>query len=42
MAEDAGYAATRAFYAARGFVPMEEIDELDWGGPTLIMVKPLQ
>lgn len=39
--EDEGYAATRAFYAARGFLPLEEIKNLDWDGPTLIMVKPL-
>lgn len=39
--EDAGYAATRAFYQARGFLPLEEIDNLDWDGPTLILVKPL-
>ena len=39
--EDEGYAATRAFYEARGFLPLEEIDGLDWEGPTLIMVKLL-
>ena len=39
--EDAGYAATRAFYEARGFLPVEEIENLDWDGPTLIMVKTL-
>lgn len=39
--EDAGYAATRAFYEARGFLPLEEIEDLDWAGPTLILVKPL-
>ncbi|HHU08702.1 MAG TPA: GNAT family N-acetyltransferase [Intrasporangiaceae bacterium] len=38
---DAGYAATRAFYLARGFLPLEEVDGLDWDGPTLIMVKCL-
>lgn len=39
--EDEGYAATREFYAALGFLPVEEVDNLDWDGPTLIMVKPL-
>lgn len=39
--EDAGYAASRAFYAARGFIPVEEVHGLDWDGPTVIMVKPL-
>lgn len=39
--EDEGYAATRAFYAARGFVPLQELDRLDWDGPTLVLVKPL-
>lgn len=38
---DEGYADTRAFYAARGFLPLEEVEGLDWDGPTLIMVKPL-
>lgn len=38
---DAGYAATRGFYLARGFLPLEEVDGFDWDGPTLIMVKPL-
>lgn len=39
--DDEGYAATRAFYEARGFLPLEEVSDLDWDGPTLIMVKPL-
>lgn len=39
--EDQGYAATRAFYAARGFLSLEELADLDWDGPTLVMVKPL-
>lgn len=39
--EDPGYAATRAFYAARGFLPLEEMTDYDWDGPTLIMVKLL-
>ena len=38
---DEGYAATRAFYQSRGFLPLEEISGLDWDGPTLIMVKLL-
>ena len=37
--EDEGYAATRAFYAARGFVPLQEHDGLDWDGPTLVLVR---
>ena len=36
-----GYAATRAFYAAVGFSPMHEFENLDWDGPTLIMIKHL-
>lgn len=39
--EDEGYAATRAFYAARGFLPLQEHERLDWDGPTLVLVKPL-
>ncbi|WP_109473115.1 GNAT family N-acetyltransferase [Ornithinimicrobium cavernae] len=39
--EDEGYAATRAFYVARGFLPLEEARGVDWDGPTLTMVKPL-
>lgn len=38
--EDNGYAATRTFYRATGFLPLEEIEGLDWDGPTVIMVKP--
>jgi GNAT superfamily N-acetyltransferase len=36
------YAATRSFYAARGFRPLEELTEI-WGedNPCLIMVKRL-
>jgi len=37
----AEYAQTRAFYAARGFVPMEELPDLWPGNPCLVMVKPL-
>lgn len=39
--DHAGYAATRAFYAAVGFSPMHEFENLDWDGPTLIMIKQL-
>lgn len=39
--EDAGYAATRAFYRAMGFSPMHEYDNLDWDGPPLVMVRRL-
>lgn len=38
---DQGYEATRAFYSSLGFLPLEEVEGLDWDGPTLIMVKPL-
>jgi GNAT superfamily N-acetyltransferase len=36
------YAATRAFYAAAGFLPLEELPQV-WGpeNPCLVMVKPL-
>jgi ribosomal protein S18 acetylase RimI-like enzyme len=39
---DPGYSATRAFYAALGFIPLEETTAM-WGEnqPCLIMVKPL-
>ncbi|ALE07740.1 hypothetical protein AL755_10700 [Arthrobacter sp. ERGS1:01] len=39
--EDAAYAQTRAFYRNAGFVPVLEIDGIDWDGPTLVLVKPL-
>jgi GNAT superfamily N-acetyltransferase len=39
--EDEGYARTRAFYLALGFVGMAELPHLDWDGPTLILVRPL-
>ncbi len=39
--EHAGYATTRAFYEALGFVPLHELERIDWDGPTLILVKPL-
>jgi GNAT superfamily N-acetyltransferase len=38
---DRGYADTRAFYAACGFLPVEELLDLWPGNPCLIMVKPL-
>jgi hypothetical protein len=41
--EDPGseYAATRAFYLARGFIPVQELDV--WGpeNPAQLLVKPL-
>lgn len=36
------YAKTRQFYGAAGFVPLCEVDGLDWDGPTLILVKSLE
>jgi GNAT superfamily N-acetyltransferase len=39
--DDAGYARTREFYLAQGFVPINELQRIDWDGPTLILVKPL-
>lgn len=38
---DENYRRTRAFYAALGFLPLEEIDDLWPGNPCLIMVKVL-
>ena len=35
------YQRTRAFYAARGFLPLEELEGLWPGNPCLIMVKVL-
>ena len=39
---DPGYAATRAFYAAVGFLPLEELPQV-WGpeNPCLLMVRTL-
>ncbi len=39
---DPGYAATRAFYAAVGFLPLEELPQV-WGpeNPCLLMVMVL-
>lgn len=39
---DAGYAATRAFYRAVGFLPVEELRELWPGNPCLLMIKMLR
>ncbi len=38
---DPGYARRRAFYEARGFVPLEELPELWEHNPCLILVKRL-
>ena len=38
---DAGYARARAFYEARGFVPLEELHDLWEQNPCLLMVKRL-
>lgn len=39
--EHDGYAQTRAFYKALGFIPVHEFTGIDWDGPTLVLVKPL-
>jgi GNAT superfamily N-acetyltransferase len=39
--QDEGYARTRAFYLAQGFLALNELERIDWDGPTLILVKPL-
>ncbi|MBA8794003.1 ribosomal protein S18 acetylase RimI-like enzyme [Friedmanniella endophytica] len=39
--EHAGYAATRAFYRALGFCPLEERTGIDWPGPTQILVRAI-
>jgi GNAT superfamily N-acetyltransferase len=39
---DEGYARTRAFYEARGFVPLEEIHGLWEHNPCLLLVKSLR
>ena len=36
------YSQTRAFYRSAGFHPLEEHHNLDWDGPTLILVRTLQ
>lgn len=38
---DPGYAKTRLFYEAMGFIPVEEIPDLWPGNPCLIMIKTL-
>ncbi|MCS7478960.1 GNAT family N-acetyltransferase [Umezawaea endophytica] len=38
---DEGYARTRAFYRAVGFLPLEETADLWPGTPCLLMAKPL-
>lgn len=38
---DEGYAATRRFYAALGYLELEEFTDLWPGNPALVMVKPL-
>jgi GNAT superfamily N-acetyltransferase len=38
---DAHYAQTRAFYAAQGFLPVEEFPQLWPGYPCLLLVRPL-
>lgn len=38
---DAGYAQTRRFYEAFGFLPLAETDEWGADNPCLFMVKPL-
>jgi GNAT superfamily N-acetyltransferase len=38
---DSGYARTRGFYEARGFVPLEELHGLWEQNPCLLMVKRL-
>jgi GNAT superfamily N-acetyltransferase len=38
---DEGYARTRAFYEARGFVPLEELHDLWEHNPCLLLVKRL-
>jgi GNAT superfamily N-acetyltransferase len=40
---DRNYAETRAFYLAKGFLPIEETDRV-WGpdNPAIILVKPLR
>jgi GNAT superfamily N-acetyltransferase len=39
--ESPEYARTRAFYLAQGFVAVNELQRIDWNGPTLILVRPL-
>lgn len=39
--ESEAYAQTRSFYQATDFYPLEEHSNLDWSGPTLVLVRPL-
>lgn len=39
--ESDSYAQTRSFYRATDFLPLEEHRNLDWTGPTLILVRRL-
>ena len=39
--EHEGYAATRAFYRACGFLPLAELHGIEWDGPTLISARIL-
>ena len=39
--ENAPHAQTRAFYTRMGFLPLEEHENLEWPGPTLILVRAL-
>ncbi|HJX78727.1 GNAT family N-acetyltransferase [Glutamicibacter sp.] len=39
--DNEAYAQTRSFYRATGFYPLEEHSNLDWSGPTLILVRPI-
>lgn len=39
--DSVSYAETRAFYRANDFYPLEEHHNLDWAGPTLILVRQL-
>jgi GNAT superfamily N-acetyltransferase len=39
--ENAAYASTREFYKSSGFLPLQEFTNIDWDGPTLVLVKPL-
>ena len=36
------YAHAPGFYRATGFSPLEELNNLDWPGPPLILVRKLQ
>lgn len=38
---DDAYAQTRRFYQAVGFIPVKEFENIDWDGPTLVLVQPL-